>query len=152
MKRETLKSQSNSMPIIRIAPICNGKIYVIPQSSADKGTPKLDLPIKEQVAQAPSKSGKAAKRIQEKYHLHIHTDMHPRFSVKYKPFSDRQETVYLYILPLKEESEISFQEGKFISADEINANNSLFCENLQQEGELLGMAAELWNDYFQATT
>ena len=48
---------------------------------------------------------------------------------------------------IKEIKEISFEEGKFVTADEITANNQLFSKYLQKESDLLGMAAELWNDY-----
>jgi hypothetical protein len=57
--------------------------------------------------------------------------------------------VYLYILPLKQEHEIQFHNGTFISADEINGLQ--YSANLKKESELIGMAAELWKDYFEGT-
>ena len=77
--------------------------------------------------------------------------MQPRFSVQYKSASHNGETVYLYILPLKQEHEIQFHNGTFISADEIGTNSLLYSSNLQKESELIGMAAELWKDYFEGT-
>lgn len=152
MKETLSTNQRNTMPIIRIAPVCNGKIYVIHHTSEERENPKIDIPIEEYVHQAPTQSGKMAKKIKGKYRLHLQTDMPPRFSVKYKSPSDKQEIVYLYILPLKEENEIKFQGGKFITTDDIHHNSRLFSPNLQFESELLCMAAELWNDYFQTLT
>ena len=40
------------MPIIRIAPVCNGKIYVTPKQSSNQ----MDLPLEEYTDVAPSKS------------------------------------------------------------------------------------------------
>ena len=74
--------------------------------------------------------------------------MTPRFSVQYKSPSHHGSTTYLYILPLKQEDEIQFHEGRFISAENINKHPKQYTSNLQIEGELLGMAAELWNDFY----
>ena len=136
------------MPIIRIAPVCNGKIYVIPHTS-EEGTSVLDLPMVDRIEKASSQSEKTARKVKEKYHLHGKSEMQPRFSVQYKSASDNEETVYLYILPLKQEHEIQFHNGTFISADEINGLH--YSTNLQKESELIGMAAELWKDYFEGT-
>lgn len=140
------------MPILRIAPVCNGKIYVVPHSSDNEGIVQMDIPIEEYVSQIPSSSGKTAGKIADKYRLHLHTDSQPRFSVKYRTDGQAPETVYLYILPLKDEDEISFSEGHFISAGDISANSNGYAPNLQKESELLGMAAELWKDYFSSMT
>ena len=132
MKGTLLHPQPDNMPIIRIAPVCNGKIYVVPHISEQH---------------VPTHSVKAVKRLKEKYHLHLQTEAQPRFSVKYKVSGNSQDTVYLYILPLKHEKEIHFHEGKFISTDEINPDD--YSQELIKESELLGMAAELWKDYYQ---
>ena len=139
-----LLTPCKNMPIIRIAPVCNGKIYVTPRHLSNQ----MDLPLEEYTAVAPSKSSnKLARLLTSKYESQIQTEDHPRFSVKYTSPHNQQEEVYLYILPLNHEKEISFEEGKFVTADEITANNQLFSKYLQKESGLLGMAAELWNDY-----
>lgn len=148
MKRSESISQPKNMHIVRIAPVCNGKIYVIPHPSTNEKNNRMDIPIEEYASQEPSKSGKTAQKIKGKYQLHIRSEIQPRFSVKYHSVSEQKGTVYLYILPLKEESEISFQGGKFITADEIRNNSERFGLNLQQECELLDMAAELWKDFY----
>ena len=150
MKSSLHLSNSDNMPIIRIAPVCNGKIYVVPHTP-DEGNTIMDLPMVEQVEKASSKSDKAARKIKEKYHLHIQSDMQPRFSVQYKSATCQDETVYLYILPLKQEEEIRFQNGKFVSSEEISTNANQYSPNLQKEGELLGMAGNLWKDYYSDT-
>ena len=136
------------MSIIRIAPVCNGKIYVAPRASKDGKGSFMDLPMEENVEHVSTKSDKTARKVKEKYQAHIKTSMTPRFSVQYKSPSHHGSTTYLYILPLREEDEIQFHEGRFISAEDINKHPKQYTSNLQMEGELLGMAAELWNDFY----
>lgn len=150
MKGSLQSIQADNMPIIRIAPVCNGKIYVIPHTP-EKGMSIMDLPMEGQVKQVSPKSDKAARKVKEKYQLHIKSDIQPRFSVQYKSAPHNGETVYLYILPLTHENDIHFHDGKFVSAEEIATNTELFSHNLQRESDLLGMAAELWKDYYQHT-
>lgn len=143
MKSQDFISCEN-MPIIRIAPVCNGRIYVIPGHSADQ----LDLPLIERTASPLSKrSNKAARQLAQKHHSNLRTGEQPRFSVKYASPTDQAEDVYLYILPLNDEKEISFENGTFVSAEEIEAEGHRYSEYLQKESGLLGMAAELWQDY-----
>ena len=146
MKSSLHPFKSDNMPIIRIAPVCNGKVYVVPHTP-EEGTTVMDLPIVDRIEKASPQSEKTARKVKEKYHLHVKSEMQPRFSVQYKSASDNGETVYLYILPLKQEHEIQFHNGTFISADEINGLQ--YSAYLQKESELIGMAAELWKDYFE---
>ena len=131
------------MPVIRIAPVCNGKIYVVPHSESSR----MDLPLIEQVDVYPAKSSNKLARQLTKKHESISTTEEPRFSVRYVSPVNKEEHVYLYILPLNKEEEISFTEGKFISADEIETQAHLYSDYLQKESGLLGMAAELWEKY-----
>lgn len=134
---------SEKMPVIRIAPVCNGKIYVVPHNKSCR----MDLPLMGQTDVHPSKSSnKLAKQLASTY-KGISTTEEPRFSVKYASPVNQEEHVYLYILPLSKEDEIRLDEGKFISADEIEANTELYSDYLQKESGLLGMAAELWGNY-----
>ena len=136
------------MPIIRIAPVCNGKIYVVPRTSEDGKEMLMDIPMEESVEHVSTKSDKAVRKVKEKYQAHIRTSITPRFSVQYKSLSHHGSTTYLYILPLKQEDEIQFREGRFISAEDINKHPKQYTSDLQMESELLGMAAELWNDFY----
>ena len=139
------------MNIIRIAPVCNGKIYVVPHEVSLSENSLLDIPMQETVHSAPSPNGKAALKLKERYRSHIHTTEQPRFSVKYRLKSSGQETLYLYILPLRREEDIHFSQGRFITPEEIQEENHAYTPYLQEESELLGMAAELWQDFYADT-
>ena len=83
------------MPILRIAPICNGKIYVVPNHSSSRENNWLDIPIHEHLQTTPSPTGKTALKLKERYHAHIHTSEQPRFCVKYRDKSEHTDTVYI---------------------------------------------------------
>ena len=138
------------MPIIRIAPVCNGKIYVVPRSDMDNNKSRMDLPMEECVKHVSIKSDKEARKIKEKYHQHLCTDASPRFCVTHRSKTEEETNVYLYVLPLRSEDEILFREGKFVTSEDINAHPDSYSPDLQTESNLLGMAAELWEEYFQA--
>ena len=87
-------------------------------------------------------------KLKERYHAHIHTSEQPRFCVKYRNKSEHSDTVYLNVLPLEKEEDIHFSHGKFVGIEEIRASYPSFSPNLQEEYEFLGMAAELWNDFY----
>ena len=139
MKTSLKPQKSNKMSVIRIAPVCNGKIYI---------TPDMDLPIEESVEHVSTKSDKEARKVKEKYHPHLRTDASPRFCVMHRSASDHGATVYLYVLPLKHEDEIDFREGTFVTSEDIQNHPEAYAPDLQTESELLGMAAELWQDFY----
>ena len=148
MKDSLFNPPTNKKATIRIAPVCNGKIYVVPKITPDKDKECMDLPMEEHVEHWSPNSDKAIRKINEKYHAHIHTSFTPRFSVQYKSQTNEGGIIYLYILPLKEENEIQFHNGKFVTEAEIAVHEQLFCKSLQKEREILGMAAELWQEFF----
>ena len=149
MKHSNLLPENNKMTIIRIAPVCNGKIYVNPRSDTDANKSRMDLPMEECVRHVSSNSDKEARKVKEKYHQHLRTDASPRFCVKHQSSTEKGETIYLYVLPLKSEDEILFREGEFVNSEDINAHPEAYSPDLQTESDLLGMAAELWEEYFQ---
>mgnify|MGYP006391275505 FL=1 len=67
MKHSNLLPKNNKMPIIRIAPVCNGKIYVTPRSVMDDESSRMDLPMEECVEHISTQSDKAARKMKEKY-------------------------------------------------------------------------------------
>ena len=148
MKHSNLLPENNKMTIIRIAPVCNGKIYVNPRSDTDKNTPRMDLPMEECVRHVSVNSDKEARKIKEKYQQHLQTDASPRFCVKHRSCTEKGMTIYLYVLPLKSEDEIRFREGEFVTSEDISKNPGVYSPDLQTESELLGMAAELWDDFY----
>ena len=139
MKTLMKSPKNNKMSVIRIAPVCSGKIYI---------TPDMDLPIKEEVAHVNEKSEKTARKVLEKYQNHIHTDATPRFCVKHHSTTEEGATIYLYVLPLKAEEEISFHEGRFVSEEEMNKEAKKYSADLLEESDLLFMSAELWEDFY----
>ena len=148
MKESLFNPPTNTMSIIRIAPVCNGKIYVTPHSFNKGEQEYMDLPIVESVEHVSVKSEKVACKIKEKYHLHIQTDASPRFCVQHKSASTGDATIYLYVLPLKQEDKIQFHNGQFVDAEHIQTHPEQYSHTLQEESELLDMAAELWEDYY----
>ena len=147
MKKPILNPPTDLMSIIRIAPVCNGKIYVTPHPTNKEASPYWDLPIEEQIEHFSPQSEKAIRKVKERYNAHLQTTTLPRFSVKYCSTMHGGKTVYLYILPLNQENEISFHFGQFISIEEITSQQKRYSTNLCKEKELLGMAAELWKDF-----
>ena len=146
MKKNVLTPPTSPTSIIRIAPVCNGKIYVTPHPTDKEASASWDLPIEEQVEHFSPKSEKSIRKVKERYNAHLHTSALPRFSVKYRSATHNGQTVYLYILPLSQENEISFHHGQFIAAEEIVAQPKRCSANLEKESELLAMAAELWKE------
>ena len=147
--KSSLKTQtSNNMPIIRIVPVCGGKVYVTKRPLAGEDNPRMDLPIMEEVQQVSEKSGKAPRKVLTKYQGHIHTDATPRFCVKHRSASSDDAIIYLYVLPLKSEDEIHFHKGEFVTNEDIANHPESYAPDLQMESELLGMAAELWEDFY----
>ena len=147
MKKPVLNPPTDPMSIIRIAPVCNGKIYVTPHTSNKEASPYWDLPIEEQVEHFSPQSEKAIRKVKERYSAHLRTTPLPRFSVKYQSAIHNGQTVYLYILPLSQENEIKFHHGQFVSAEEMTCQRKQYSANLNKERELLAMAAELWKDF-----
>lgn len=147
MKESYVKPNGNKLPTIRIAPVCNGKIYVTPRPSTEGKGLRMDLPMEECVERLSKQSEKTARKVKERYHPHLHTQAQPRFCVKHRPASSGEGIVYLYILPLKREDEIFFREGEFVTSEDISQHPEAYSPDLQTECELLGMAAELWDDF-----
>ena len=148
MKHSNLFPENNKMPIIRIAPVCNGKIYVTPRSVMDNESSRMDLPMEECVEHVSTQSDKTARKVKEKYHQHLRTDAYPRFCVKHRSSTEKEAIIYLYVLPFKSEDEILFREGKFVTSEDISKHPEVYSPDLQVESELLGMAAELWDDFY----
>ena len=144
--KSTVNIPPQTTSIVRIAPICNGRIYVVSHPSED-GKIRMDLPIEETIEQTSIPSVRTIHKIKGKYNRHISSSASPRFCVQYRSEFHHGSPVYLYILPLKKESDIHFLNGTFVNSEEIASEQKKYSSNLQKEGELLGMAAELWADY-----
>ena len=55
------------MPFLRIAPICNGKIYVAPRSYQGEEPGKLDIPMEDYIYACKTDTDKYAKEVENKY-------------------------------------------------------------------------------------
>ena len=55
------------MPFLRIAPICNGKIYVLPRNTHSEEPGKLDIPMEDYIYACKTDTDKYAKEIEKKY-------------------------------------------------------------------------------------
>lgn len=145
MKRSVHFSSIKHNTIVRIAPVCKGMIYVIPHTTPQLDSPLWDIPIIENLEKAFPIPIQTIRKTVRKYHRHIQTLHSPRYSVRHKSSTDSGHIISLYILPLSDTSEINFREGRFVTSDEIRDNKELYSLDLQQESELLGIAAELWD-------
>ena len=145
MKQSNLIQENSKKPIVRIAPVCNGKIYVVPRMMESEKNTVLELPIVGQVEHV-STPEKTSHKVMEKFHQHVQTEASPRFCVMHQ---SGPATVYLHVLPLKTADEIHFQGGVWVTSDDINDRPESFSTDLQKEGDLLGMAAELWEDFYR---
>ena len=147
MKHSEISQNKNKMSIIRIAPVCNGKIYVVPRVIEKGETPQLDLPIVENVEHMSANPEKAARKVKEKFHQHLCTEAMPRFCVMHRPKATKESTIHLYVLPLQGEDEVHFHGGEWVKEEDISNRPEAYTPDLQTEGALLGMAAELWAEF-----
>ena len=91
-----------------------------------------------------------AKEIEKKYSRYIDGNTLPRFSLKHIISSSKgasSKTVLLYILPLDNENQIHFEGGKFVSPEEIEANEHNYSSFLKEEIEHLDVVAQMWKEF-----
>ncbi len=136
-----------TMPIIRVAAVCNGKVYVAPASSEKA---YFDFPIQEVCFAEKDTINHSLRRIREKYQGNLKGKAELRFSLKYlfdTPFGT-PVTILLYILPLKDENDIHFEGGRFVAPKEIAEDtNKQFSLFLKKEAEHLEMVTEMWKGH-----
>ena len=53
----------------------------------------------------------------------------------------------LYILPLDNENQIHFEGGKFVSPEEIEADEHNYSSFLKEEIEHLDVVAQMWKEF-----
>lgn len=138
------------MPFLRIAPICNGKIYVLPRNTHSEEPGKLDIPMEDYIYACKTDTDKYAKEIEKKYGRYIDGNPLPRFSLKHIISSSKgasSKTVLLYILPLDNENQIHFEGGKFVSPEEIEADEHNYSSFLKEEIEHLDVVAQMWKEF-----
>ena len=146
---KTISLTYKKMPFLRIAPICNGKIYVAPRSYQGEEPGKLDIPMEDYIYACKTDTDKYAKEVENKYSNHITGQPEPRFSLKHlvKETNGVKKTIMLYILPLNDEEQIHFTGGKFVTPEEIEMNTAQYSSFLKEEVDHLNIVAQMWEEF-----
>lgn len=136
-------------PFLRIAPICNGKIYVTPRKSQGEEPGKWDIPMEDYIYTCQTDSDRYAKEIEMRYSHCITGQSEPRFSLKHliKLTEGTSKIILLYVLPLSSESEIHFANGKFVTPEEIAIHSNNYSAFLNEEIDHLSMVVEMWKEF-----
>lgn len=146
---KTISQSYKKMPFLRIAPICNGKVYVSPRGMHGEEPGKWDVPMEDYIYVCKTDTDSYAKEIEKKYHQYLTSNAEPRFSLKHMvAIPGRQKkTILLYVLPLEEESQIHFTGGKFVTPEEVLSNAAQYSSFLKAEIDHLGVAAQIWQEF-----
>ena len=135
------KSRHN---IIRIAPICNGKLLL-----SQKNIPSnkvWDIPIERNFEGNIDDCRKYAVKTAGRFTTN---DVQPRLILQYgeECSCGIQKNILLFILPIKDEKDIKI-EGRFIGFDEIDKNSLQLNTHIKKELEHLKDAASLLKDFY----
>ena len=146
---KTISLTYKKMPFLRIAPICNGKIYVAPRSYQGEEPGKLDIPMEDYIYACKTDTDKYAKEVENKYSNHITGQPEPRFSLKHlvKETNGVKKTIMLYILPLNDEEQIHFTGGKFVTPEEIEMDSAQYSSFLKEEIDHLNIVTQMWEEF-----
>ena len=141
------KIDSSEHNIIRIVPICNGKLFLSRINSQQSSTKKIwDIPVERNLEGTMEDCNKyAEKTVKRLLSKHIK----PRIILKYNEECSCgiKNNILLFILPLKTENDINI-DGKYFCFEEIENNIQNFSKNLGKELEHLKDAASLWKEYY----
>lgn len=135
--------------IIRIIPICNGKVYLTSRSDNNQ---IWDAPIISLFEGPLRKSQKHAKlivkRCQKQMEVNFpHRVLYPRLILSYRMQGIIPCFIQLYILPISKENDFILPEGRFFSCEEIKLAPESFSEELRMEHERLQMVAQIWKEF-----
>lgn len=129
--------------IIRIAPVCNGKLLL---SNKNISSQVWDLPIERNlegtVEDCIKYATKTAKRFTGK-------NIQPRLILQYSEECSCGicNNILLFILPLKAESDIRL-EGKFFKFEDMENGQHQLNKSIKKELEHLKDAASLWKEFY----
>lgn len=144
------KQSPQEQHIIRIIPICNGKIYLTPHA---KDTATWDAPIKSLFEGPLRKSQQHAKYIVLKHQSSVCKPavplkrIHPRLILSYRLQGLLPAFVQLYILPVGQENELSLSGGQFFACEDIKKNPEKFSHELMIECERLQLVTQVWKEF-----
>lgn len=136
--------------VIRIIPICNGKIYLAPHS---KNKSIWDAPIASLFEGPLRKSQRYAKHLVKKHQQNLLRSLYtkkkslPRLILSYRAQGIAPAFTQLYILPVSHEDEFKLTEGCFFTCEEIKQNPEKFSNELRIECERLQMVAQVWKEF-----
>lgn len=143
-------TQSPQEPhIIRIIPICNGKIYLTPHTAQ----PSIwDAPIQSLFEGPLRKSQQHAKHLLKqqpfcKKAKGPHKKIHPRLILSYRTQGKLPAFIQLYILPVSQENELASSGGQFFTCEDIKKSPTLFSQELMIECERLQLVAQVWKEF-----
>lgn len=129
--------------IIRIAPVCNGKIFLSHKNISSR---VLDIPLERNIEGSLEDSTKYAIKLAKKYTV---DNIQPRLILQYKDECSCgiSNNVLLFILPLKSENETTL-DGKFYSFEDLEKTLIDLSPCIKKELEHLKDAASLWKEFY----
>ena len=148
--RMAASTYENPCCVIRIAPICNGKIYLIPYAKADSGKRVWDVPLIFPFEKCPYKSERFAA---EKVKAFLQKQpgkcsfISPRLILKYRIDRLTPYPIQLFILPIDKEEKSIAPEGRYFTFAELIESPENFSEILLAEKEHLQISANLWKEF-----
>ena len=140
-------SQNNINIVIRIALLCNGKVLM-----EQKNNSYWDLPH-EILVDAYENIDRYEKHVIKAVKNIVTPTEKPRLIMKYLNDCECgcKMITNLFILPIKDESEINNNSGHFISIEEVEKHPELYSKNIIREYVSLKNAAEMWKEFYSVT-
>lgn len=140
-----------STPMIRVAPVCKGKLFLIKREvvTGGKVCEEWDLPIQAIPAMEEESADVYVRRLVSQK---VASEAEPRFCLKYRgEMADGiSHDVLLYVLPLHDEAELKDLPGEFVALDALTVENGEkrnYSRTLADELQHLQVAACLWQQY-----
>lgn len=135
------------IPLLRIAIICRGKIYVAPRNRYQEETGKLDTPIEECILSNEIDLKQLTKKITHEYHIPLNKEL--RFSLNYQiTLPDGiSRTILLFLISLDNEKQIHIEEGRFVTLPEMEKHADQYSSFLLAEKDHLNTIIQTRNTY-----
>lgn len=137
--------------VVRIAPVCNGKIYLTRQQTGDWSSAVWDLPLESRYQGPVEQSDRHARRTLQT--LLKKPRIHPRLILRQmvdNTLGTDKDIVSVYIYPMRQPNEFKTSNGRYFSFEELRTLSDRLGRLLPQELERLQMAAEIWHTYDHA--
>lgn len=140
--------EEGAYDFIRIAPLWNGKIYLCPHTDLSNRQTVWDLPLEARLNNPLSNTGHRSVLLSRRITRKGTTT--PRFVLRYQKLSATgiPQTIHLYILPLKDKQDLTFNKGDFFDFDELKEKKMILSTCLHEELEHLDLAASMWKEFY----